>query len=212
MNLRYAVSVSGLLLLASMGAFAQTPANGNFEAGPAARPQNVPAWTASNAPGTDRYVVSANSTIPSPFGGAAVFSAEFRTGGVGDVGGAAMLTQNVSLPVGQKFITFDYTVLATDNSDVFSGRLVNLSNGAVTSLINQAFGSTSGWQRSQVDLSALDAGAYRLEFALGSTGGRSTTRVGLDNVAIVPAPPALFAFVFGAGATSLMSLRRRGRK
>lgn len=213
MNLRYAVSVSGLLLLASASAFAQNPPNGNFEAGPAARPQNVPAWTASHTPGTDVYVTAANSSLASPFGGAAIYSGEFTTGLPGDAAGAgAMLTQNVSLPVGQKFITFDYAVLRTDGgNDVFSGRLVDTSGG-ITSLINLAPASTSGWQRVQVDLSGLAGGSYRLEYALGTNGDRRTTRVGLDNVAIVPAPPALIAFALGAGATSLMGLRRRGRK
>jgi len=213
-NLRYAVSVSGLLLLASASAFAQQPNNGNFEAGPAARPQNVPGWVASHTAGTDVVVSAANSTISSPFGGAAVYSAEFSTGLPGDAAGAgAMLTQNVSLPVGQKFITFDYAVLRSDaGGDVFSGQLVNLASGGITSLGALSSSSASGWQRVQADLSGLASGSYRLEFALGTNGNRRTTRVGLDNVAIVPAPPALFAFAFGAGATSLMGLRRRGRK
>jgi hypothetical protein len=123
----------------------------------------------------------------------------------------------VTLPgsTGGQFITFDYNVLRADTSgtgDVFSAEITG--TGGSVSLINRSSlaGKTGGWVRQQVDLSGLAAGSYVLSFKLTSDGNRRTTRVGLDNVNIVPAPPALIAFAMGAGMTGLMGLRRRMRK
>jgi hypothetical protein len=197
-NLRYAVTATGLLLLSATCALAQVPANGDFETG------GLAGWSASFDPGTSVKAVGNSSSLSG-----STVGAEFSTGLPGDgEGDSAVLSQTVTLTTASS-ISFDYRVLRSDLSDVFTGKLVG-EGGEIT------FFSTTdgpgGW--TSVENLALDAGpgTYELVFELTSNGNGKTTRVGLDNVAIVPAPPALLAFAFGAGTTGLMGLRRRGRK
>jgi hypothetical protein len=201
-----AVNIACLLALSATAAFAQNPPNGDFESGV------LGPWVRTQDPGMNVDVVTNNSTIPP----AGVYGAEFVSGLPGDAANnMATISQVVTLPAGSKFITFDYNMLRADTSgsgDVFSADITG--TGGSVSLVSRSSlsGKTGGWVRQQVDLSNLAGGSYVLSFKLTSDGNRRTTRVGLDNVNIVPAPPALIAFALGAGTTGLMGLRRRMRK